>query len=309
MNLSDEIKSYRDPLFASIGEGHKSSQVLSQPNGGGTKIWPFLALFGVGMAALGFLLWQAQQQIDDLGTRLGESQAQLGDVSEDLRVSDEKIEGLQKEMEQSGSKISTHGQKLEQYQGKLNQHRGLYFDLKSEQQQQSRELESVAMKKVDRSQLEELQGQTDGIKNEVALVNSSLADVREASSANRATIGRAEEKISGLDQGLNDTKSYLSRVAESLKKDRYDFELHEKAGYVKVREVSLRLKDVDLKRQRYDLDLVVNGRWIRKRHQNAQEPVSFYVKGVEKTYEVVITKIDKKQVAGYLSVPKEVPAA
>lgn len=309
MNVPDEIKSYRDPLFASVADGSKSSRVVSQPNGGGTKTWPFLALFAVGMAALGFLLWQAQQQIDDLGTRLVESQTQLSDVSENLQVSGEKIEGLQKEMEQSGSKISTHGQKLNQHQGKLAQHKGLYSDLKSEQQQQSRELESVAMKKADRSQLEELQGQTDGIKNEVALVNSGLADVREASSANRASIGRAEEKISGLGQGLNDTKSHLSRVAESLKRNRYDFELHEKAGYVKVREVSLRLKDVDLKRQRYDLDLVVNGRWIRKRHQNAHEPVSFYVKDVEKTYEVVITKIDKKQVAGYLSVPKDVPAA
>ena len=309
MNVPDEIKSYRDPLFAAVGEGRKPSQAVSKPNGGGTKTWPFLALFGIGIAALGFLLWQAQQQIDDLGTRLVESQAQLGEVSENLQASGEKIDGLQKEMEQSGSRISTHGQKLKQHQGTLSQHQGLYSDLKSEQQQQSRELEAISMKKADRSQLEELQGQTEGIKNEVALVNSGLADVREASSANRASIGRAEEKISSLDQGLNDTKSHLSRVAESLKRDRYDFELHEKAGYVKVREVSLRLKDVDLKRQRYDLDLVVNGRWIRKRHQNAHEPVSFYVKGVDKTYEVVITKIDKRQVAGYLSVPKDVPAA
>ncbi len=309
MNVPDEIKSYRDPLFAAVGEGRKSARAVSKPEGGGTKTWPLLALFGIGMAALGFLLWQAQQQIDDLGVRLVESQTQLGEVSENLQVSGEKIEGLQKEMEQSGSKISTHGQKLKQHQGTLKQHGGQVSDLKSEQQQQGRELEAVSLKKADRSQLQELQGQTEGIKNEVALVNSGLADVREASSANRASIGSAEQKIAGLDQGLNDTQSRLSRVAESLKRDRYDFELHEKAGYVKVREVSLRLKDVDLKRQRYDLDLVVNGRWVRKRHQNAHEPVSFYVKGVEKTYEVVITKIDKKQVAGYLSVPKDVPDA
>ncbi len=309
MNVSDEIKNYRDPLFAAVGEGRKPAKAASQSDGGAMKIWPFVALFGIGMAALGFLLWQAQQQIDDLGTRLVESQTQLGEVSENLQASGERIEGLQEEMEQSGSKISTHGKKLKQHQGKLSQHQGLYSDLKSEQQQQGRELEAVALKKADRSQLEELQGQTEGIKNEVALVNAGLADVRESSSTNRASIGRAEEKISSLDKGLGDTQSHLSRVAESLKRDRYDFELHEKAGYVKVREVSLRLKDVDLKRQRYDLDLVVNGRWIRKRHQNANEPVSFYVKGADKNYEVVITKIDKKQVAGYLSVPKKVPAA
>ena len=309
MNVPDEIKNYRDPLFAAVGEGRKPAKAASKSDGGAMKIWPFVALFGIGMAALGFLLWQAQQQIDDLGTRLVESQTQLGEVSENLQASGERIEGLQEEMEQSGSKISTHGKKLKQHQGKLSQHQGLYSDLKSEQQQQGRELEAVALKKADRSQLEELQGQTEGIKNEVALVNAGLADVRESSSTNRASIGRAEEKISSLDKGLGDTQSHLFRVAESLKRDRYDFELHEKAGYVTVREVSLRLKDVDLKRQRYDLDLVVNGRWIRKRHQNANEPVSFYVKGADKTYEVVITKIDKKQVAGYLSVPKEVPAA
>ena len=302
MNVPDEIKNYRDPLFAAVGEGRKPAQAGSKPSGGGTKTWPFVALFGIGIATLGFLLWQAQQQIDNLGARLVESQTQLSEVSENLQASGEKIDGLQQEMEQSGSKISTHGQKLKQ-------HKGLYSDLKSEQQQQGRELEAVSLKKADRSQLEELQGQTEGIKNEVALVNSGLADVREASSANRASIGRAEKQISRLDQGLNDTKSHLSQVAESLKRDRYDFELHEKAGYVKVREVSLRLKDVDLRRQRYDLDLVVNGKWIRKRHQNANEPVSFYVKGADKTYEVVITKIDKKQVAGYLSVPKDVPSA
>ena len=309
MNVRDEVKNYRDPLFATVGEGRRPAQAASNSSGAGTKTWPFVALFGIGIATLGFLLWQAQQQIDDLGDRLVESQVQLGEVSENLQASGEKIDGLQKEIEQSGSKISTHGQKIKQHQGKLSQHQGLYSELKTEQQQQSRELEAVALKKADCSQFEELQGQTEGIKNEVALVNSGLADVREASSANRASIGHAEEKISGLDKGLNDTQSHLSRVAESLKRDRFDFELHEKAGYVQVHEVSLRLKDVDLKRQRYDLDLVVNGKWIRKRHQNANEPVSFYVKGADKTYEVVITKIDKKQVAGYLSVPKNVPSA
>ena len=57
MNVPDEIKSYRDPLFAAVGEGRKSARAVSKPEGGGTKTWPLLALFGIGMAALGFLLW------------------------------------------------------------------------------------------------------------------------------------------------------------------------------------------------------------------------------------------------------------
>ena len=304
MNVPDEIKNYRDPLFAAVGEGGKVSEpTASKKTGrGGTRMWPFVVMFGAGIVTLGFLLWQAQQQIEDLGAHLAESQIQLGEVSENLQVSGEKIESLQKEMEKRGSRINVHGRRIKE-------HQGLYSGLKTEQQQQGRELEAVLLQKADRSRVEELKGQTEGIKNEVALVNLGLSELREVSSANRASIGQAEKRIAGLDQDLSNTQSSLNQVAESLKRGRYDFELHEKAGYVTVREVSLRLKDVDLKRQRYDLDLVVNGKWVRKRHQNAHEPVTFYVKGVEKPYEVVITKIDKKQVAGYLSVPKQVPKA
>lgn len=68
----------------------------------------------------------------------------------------------------------------------------------------------------------------------------------------------------------------------------------------------LNLEDVNLRKQRYDIETYVSRKRIRRKEQHINEPIYFYfyVEGVRKPYEVVVTRLHEKTAVGYLSVPK-----
>jgi hypothetical protein len=93
-------------------------------------------------------------------------------------------------------------------------------------------------------------------------------------------------------------------VKRSLEREYYNFELQEKGGYMKVFSVALSLKDTDWKKRQFDIYLLADGKVIQKKDHSINEPIMFYVEGQQKPYEVVVTRVDKELVVGYLSVPK-----
>ena len=99
-------------------------------------------------------------------------------------------------------------------------------------------------------------------------------------------------------------KNSLSALTQSLEREYFNFELHRKSGRIKVFDMVLNLKDVNLRKQRYDIEIYVGRKRIRRKGQHINEPISFYVEGARKPYEVVVTRPHEKTAVGYLSTPK-----
>ena len=96
----------------------------------------------------------------------------------------------------------------------------------------------------------------------------------------------------------------IGGVKRSLDRDYYNFELQRNGGVMKVFSVSMQLKNTDFKNQRYHVEIVADGRRLNKKRVNINEPIFFYVEGQKKPYEILVNRVDKKFVVGYLSVPK-----
>ena len=186
----------------------------------------------------------------------------------------------------------------------MKRHTGLYNGLKSEQEQQTRDLEAVSLQKADQDQVDVLRGETTEIKNQVTRAHSQIAGLQEMSTQNRSHIEGNRETLSATRQQADTNAAQLSEVKYSLERERYNFELQKKGGVMKLFNIFLRLKDVDVGKQRYDLEIIADKRRLKKRHRYLNEPIYFYLAGTQQPYEVVVTKIDKKYVVGYLSVPK-----
>jgi hypothetical protein len=71
-----------------------------------------------------------------------------------------------------------------------------------------------------------------------------------------------------------------------------------------VRDVALVLKKADAKRSRFTLEVNADDRVIEKKDRTANEPVQFYVSRSRQPYEIVVNKVEKDSVSGYLAVPK-----
>jgi hypothetical protein len=72
----------------------------------------------------------------------------------------------------------------------------------------------------------------------------------------------------------------------------------------KVGNVTVELKSVNQKRNQYSVVMTVEDKRFEKKNRALNEPVFFYTSGTRLPEELVINKVSKDQVSGYVSIPK-----
>jgi hypothetical protein len=74
----------------------------------------------------------------------------------------------------------------------------------------------------------------------------------------------------------------------------------------KFGDITLMLKATDPKKNKYTVDVMVDDKATEKKDKSINEPVQFYTaKGGHIPYELVINQVNKNEIVGYLSTPKE----
>jgi hypothetical protein len=302
MNGSDNLKQYADPLLGGIRNQKKKAKEEASPVHGedkrGKPAWLFLTIPVIlALALLGYYLHQAQTQLEVLADELAVNKGHLDEVTVNLEESQEEIAGLNEGLETSRNQLASQNRRL-------NQYKTLYSDLKDEQSQQTRELEAIDLEKANRTEVNALKNETVQLQEKVNETDSNVAQIREQSNSNQNRIAETQTLIASVQESVNSNTDEIDGVKRSLEREYYNFELQEKGGYMKVFEVSLKLRDTDRRKRQFDMYLLADGKVIQKKDHSVNEPILFYVEAQKKPYEVVVTRVDEKLVVGYLSVPK-----
>ena len=73
----------------------------------------------------------------------------------------------------------------------------------------------------------------------------------------------------------------------------------------RVGDISLIVKKVDTKRNRYTVEVLAADQRIEKKDKSLNEPVQFYITGAaSQPYELVVNEVKKDRIIGYLASPK-----
>jgi hypothetical protein len=86
-------------------------------------------------------------------------------------------------------------------------------------------------------------------------------------------------------------------------RDYFEFTLNRKSP-ARVAGVGLTLTKTNVKRHRFNLDLVADDLQVEKKDRTIDEPIFFYVNGSKRPYELVVNEVKADHVKGYLSTPK-----
>jgi septal ring factor EnvC (AmiA/AmiB activator) len=305
--VPNRMKQFRDPLMDSFGgQAKKDAEAAysSRQNGSSAlKIVIGVALLAV-LGTLGYFLYDSQKQIRDLSNSLVAGQERLSEVNQSLQESQQQLGELQTGLSESGKQLNAQKREIGRYQT-------LYQNLKEEQGEQTRELEAISIKKADQQSVDALRDQTAGIENQVGemdvrmgQVSSNISDLREQTTRNRQDIEGAASSLESLGTAVEGNRQEIAGVKRSLDREYYNFELLKNGGIMKVFDIALTLKKVNFKDQRFTLEILADGKRINKKGQSINEPIYFYLEGQKKPYEVVVNRVDKNLVVGYLSVPK-----
>ncbi|PYV01044.1 MAG: hypothetical protein DMG26_14400, partial [Acidobacteria bacterium] len=109
----------------------------------------------------------------------------------------------------------------------------------------------------------------------------------------------------GLHGQVNQSHSDLRTLAQGFDRRRVNFELVKNSAVELAPGVSLTVLKTDVSYQRFEgyLSLTFEGRTLWLPNMGAQEAVDFYSKQAKRPYDLVVTTVNKRGVAGYLLLP------
>ncbi|GAC1701867.1 MAG: hypothetical protein NVS9B4_05980 [Candidatus Acidiferrum sp.] len=265
---------------------------VTQINETGTPRWVGLAVailavvsvlgLGIGLAALNHASnveksteTVVKQSTDTLGQRLARTEEQNQQLQSDLHVVTDKLNVTQADLvaarRQTKVVAATYGKKLT----------GLETSVKSE-----------LATKASADDVNKLNGDLSGVRGDLDKTNGSIQMAR---SEMGTLIARNHDEI---DQ--------LRRMGQ---RDYYEFSLTRKAGPQKVGSVQVELRDTNVKKNQYTVNVLADDKTFEKKNRSVNEPIFFYTGGSRSAFEFVVNKVSKTTASGYLSAAKSAGTA
>ena len=256
--------------------------------------WQLPAMVVLGLIALGGLAfgWSASSKLDStqqaVAAQLKTTQQQ---VQQDMSSLKDRLAQDEKANTDLQGDLKVVTDKLKITQGQLKKARAEAEKLADETNQKVTALDTSVHSEL------ATKASTDDVKT----VDTKVVGVRTDLDTTREDLKMAKSEMGTLIARNHDEIDQLRRLGE---RDYTEFTITGKNRPQKVANVTVELKGVNEKRNQFHLAMVVEDKRFEKKNRAANEPIFFYTTGTHIPEEIVINKIGKDTISGYVSVPK-----
>ena len=143
------------------------------------------------------------------------------------------------------------------------------------------------MKQV-QSQLAEQQKQLKDTQDQVAIAKSDL----------EGKLGSTRDELNG---SIARTHEELMRLEQRGERRYYEFDLSKSKGFQREGPIQISLRKADSKHQSYDLMMLVDDHQLSKKKVDLYEPIWLHQSDQPQPVQIVVNKIEKDHVQGYVS--------
>lgn len=145
------------------------------------------------------------------------------------------------------------------------------------------------------AQLEEQQKQLKDTQDQVAKNRSDL----------EGSLGSTRDELNG---SIAKTHEELVALAKRGERSYFEFDLTKSKQFQRVGPLPLSLRKADTKHKSYDVELIVDDNQLSKKKVNLYEPIWIHTENESQPVQIVVNRIEKNQVHGYVSAPKYKPS-
>ena len=142
---------------------------------------------------------------------------------------------------------------------------------------------------------------TKATNDDVKTVDTKVVGVKTDLDATREDLKMAKSEMGTLIARNHDEIDQLRRLGE---RDYVEFTITGKNQPQKVSNVTVELRGVNDKRNQFSVALTVEDKRFEKKNRAMNEPIFFYTSGTHIPEEIVINKVGKNTISGYVSIPK-----
>src|SRR5712664_27046 len=142
---------------------------------------------------------------------------------------------------------------------------------------------------------------TKATSDDVKTVDTKVVGVKTDLDATREDLKMARSEMGTLIARNHDEIDQLRRLGE---RDYVEFTIAGRSKPQKVGNVTIELKGVNEKRNQVNAAVTIEDKQFEKKNRAMNEPIFFYLSGTHIPEEIVVNKVGKNTISGYLSIPK-----
>jgi len=137
--------------------------------------------------------------------------------------------------------------------------------------------------------------------NQLDAQNKAIEETRNGLDSTRQDLSSTRTDLQGSIAKTHDELVVLQRKGE---RNYYEFDIDKSKQFSRTGPVGISLRKANTKHQYADLELMVDDLKMSKKHLNLYEPAMFYPGDESRPLELVINRISKDHIHGYISGPK-----
>jgi chromosome segregation ATPase len=242
-----------------------------------------------------------------LGYGIYAEQASRKSMEADISRANQRSEMLAAKLEQTNSRLAevkgqldVTSEKLGLTQEELSRARDIAQSVKKQQSASEKELEAK-IGKVE----QESEAKLGRVSTDVSGAKSEIEAAKKDIEATKSKLDRAMGDMNVMSGLIAHNKEELEELKRRGERNIFDFDVKKSNAPTRVGPISVRLKKVDTKRNKYTMDVIADDKTIEKKDKTASEPVQFYTRASKSVYEIVVFDLTKDRAVGYLSTPKQ----
>lgn len=189
-------------------------------------------------------------------------------------------------------------QKLGMTQAELARAHALAAHIQRQQRQAVRQLNQAIQQKASAQDLNKLQAESN---TKFGSLSGDIAGTQKKLEATQEALTGAKGELSGA---IARTHDELVALAHRTDRDYFEFNLRRRHAREKVGTIMIELLKTNSKRNMYTLNLYFDDQRTERKDNALDQPVFFYVRGASSALELVVNKLGKNRVSGYVSTPK-----
>lgn len=222
----------------------------------------------------------------------------LSKHSDELDLLTRRLDSSDSRYAQLSAKFQVTTGRLGLTQQELARARSLAKDIQSQQAAAVQQLNDAISKKAGAEELNKLQADTD---TKMGGFSTDLAGTKKDLEATKEALMGTKGELTGA---IARTHDELVALAHKTDRDYFEFNLTRKGARQKVGTILLELQKTNPKKNQYTLNLMFDDKPHPYKDKTAGEPLFFYVSGASSALELVVNKMGRDSIAGYVSAPK-----
>ncbi len=230
--------------------------------------------------------------------------------AETAKLSSEFNGAIEKMRVDASAEVQRSRRNLETLQGRLAAERRAaqqavgQAKVEAEQRVQSLQASVSQQQQAQQQAIAQVKQTADTATTQIGNVSTDLGTTKTQLEQTVANLKRATGELDNHSSLIATNGKELDALKELGERNYSEFTITKSKQATRVGDVMVMLKKADPKRNRFTIAVTVDDKTVEKKDRTINEPIQFYTSKAHQPDEIVVNKVNKNTIVGYLSTPK-----